>query len=155
MASSKKKPTSNNTPAKAKRVSVAEIQEVQDLVDLKQEIESLKAEYPEVFMRLADLVDRYNSALELAANTVRSMEVSCGPFDNYSASIKYNPERMYEELGEDLFLASGGSIGTVKQYKADPNIVEAAIASGKVPTQCVDEFRSVSRNYHQPNKINI
>lgn len=151
----KKKSTSNNSVEKAKRVPISDVQEVQDLVDLKQEIDSLKAENPEVFMRLADLVDRYNSALELAANKVRSMVVSCGPFDNYSASKKYNPEKMYEELGEDLFLASGGSTGTVKIYRVDPSIVDAAIASGKVPKQCVDEFRTISRNYHAPEKINI
>lgn len=156
MASKKKATTSTNpATAKAKRIPISEIQEVQDYIDLKQEIDALKAENPDVFMRLADLIDRYNAALELAANKVRTLEVSCGPFDNYAVSVKYDPEKMQDELGEELFLACGGSSGLVRQYKADPNIVEAAIASGKIPAACVGEFRKISRNYHVPPKITI
>jgi hypothetical protein len=157
MASSKKKsPASGGTaPQKAKRVPIADIPEVQEFMDLKQEIEALKAANPDVFMLLADLVDRYNTALEAASNKVRSLQVTCGPFDNYATTTRFNIDKMHDELGEDMFLACGGSSNLVRQYKADTHVIEAAIASGKIPPSCIDEFRTITLSYHTPTKLNV
>lgn len=140
---------------KGKRVPISEVQQVQELMDLKQEIDALKAENPEVFMTLADLVDRYNSKLDEATKEVKSLGVSCGPFENYSVKIDYNPELMLDELGEEAFLACGGSVAKVSQYTVDKKAVEAAIASGKIPQACIDEFKSVTRSYHSPKPITL
>lgn len=156
MASKKRAGTPSSSAAqKAKRLPISEVTEVQDFVDLKQEIDALKAANPDVFLVLADLIDRYNTALEAAANKVRSLQVTCGPFENYAASVKYNPDKMHDELGEDLFLACGGTSNLVRKYSADTNTIEAAIASGKIPLACVDEFRTVTLSYHTPPKITI
>lgn len=141
--------------AKGKRVPIAEIEAVQRLADLKMEIEALKAENPQLFIQYRDLVDRYNATLEEAEKEVRTRGVSCGDFDNYSASVKYNPDKMFEELGEDMFLSNGGSMDTKVVYEVDPAKVEAAIANGAIPEECVDNFREVRRNYHKPSKINV
>src|SRR6185503_2671324 len=116
--------------AKGKRVPISEISAVQQLADLKVEIDTLKAEHPDVFMKYADLVDRYNTVLEEAEKEVRSKAVSCGEFDNYSTSVKFDANKMFEELGEDMFLASGGTMATKAVYEVDPKKVEAAIANG-------------------------
>lgn len=135
---------------KAKRVPIADVAEVQELQDLATEIEALKAEHPDVFMKYVDLVDRYNSKLEEAEQKVRALGVTCGPFDNYSVSVTINPQKMYDEIGHDRFLEVGGTISQVSQYAVDPAKVAAAIASGKIPEACVDEFREVKRSYHKP-----
>ena len=119
------------------------------------EIDSLKAQHSDVFMQYQDLVDRYNAKLEEAEKEVRAQGVSCGAFDNYSVSVKFNPEKMFEELGEELFLKTGGAMGTKTEYKVDPKRVEAAIAAGEIPEECVDNFREVRRNYHQPKKLTV
>jgi hypothetical protein len=158
MASKKRTPATTNAAtgvAKAPRLPVSEIPEVQKVVDLKQEIDALKADHPGVFLKLADLVDQYNTALEEASNVVRSRGVTCGPFENFSVSTKYDATKLYEEVGEELFLQCGGTKARVQQLKVDPNIVEAAIASGKIPKECVDHFRTISRSYHKPDPINI
>jgi hypothetical protein len=157
MASKKRTPSTGGATnvTKAQRLPIAEIPQVQKVVDLKQEIDALKAEHPGIFMKLADLVDQYNTALEEAANEVRSRGVTCGPFENFSVSTKYDATKMYEEIGEDLFLQCGGTKAKVQQLKVDPNIVEAAIASGKIPKECVDHFRTITRSYHKPDPINI
>lgn len=152
------KRTPSTTPAgitKGERNAVASIPEVQKVIDLKQDIDALKANHPEVFIQLADLVDRYNAALEEALNVVRAKGVSCGPFENFSVSVKYDPVKMYEEVGEELFLKCGGSSARVKQLKVDPDVVAAAIAAKTIPEACVEHFRSVTRNYHKPDPINI
>lgn len=139
--------------AKGKRLPIGDVESVQKMADLKVEIDALKAEYPEVFMKYADLVDRYNTALEEAEKEVRAKAVSCGDFDNYSTSVKFDPVKMFEELGEDMFLASGGTMSNKTVYEVDPKKVEAAIANGTVPEECVDNFRDVRRNYRKPSKL--
>jgi len=139
--------------AKGKRVPIAEIDSVQKLADLKMEIDGLKAEHPEVFMKYADLVDRYNTVLEEAEKEVRARGVSCGDFDNYSTSVKFDAVKMFEELGEDMFIAAGGIMNKKTVYEVDPKKVEAAIANGTVPEDCVDNFREVRRNYRKPDKL--
>ena len=138
-----------------KRVPISEISEVQEVVDLRQEIEAVKAQHPDVFMKLADLIDRYNAALEVAENKVRSEGVSCGPFDNFSTVTVYDPQKMYEELGEELFMKCGGSTETVTEYKVDTRKVDAAIATNQIPKQCVSEFSKVQLKYHKPGKISL
>jgi hypothetical protein len=157
MANKKRTPSTGGVAnvTKAPRLPIAEIPQVQKVVDLKQEIDALKAEHPGIFMKLADLVDQYNTALEEATNEVRSREVTCGPFENFFVSTKYDATKMYEEIGEELFLQCGGTKAKVQQLKVDPNLVEAAIASGKIPKECVDHFRTISRGYHKPDPINI
>jgi hypothetical protein len=140
---------------KGKRVPIGDIPAVQELADLKAEIDALKSEHADVFMQYNDLVDRYNAKLEEAEKEVRAQGVSCGAFENYSVSVKFNPAKMFDELGEEMFLKTGGAMGTVTEYKVDPKRVEAAIASGEIPEECVDNFREVRRNYHQPKKLTV
>lgn len=140
---------------KGKRLPVSKIREVQELQDIKTELEQFKAEHADIFMQYKDLVDRYNSALEAAEKEVRSQGVTCGDFENYSVSVKYKPEKMFEELGEELFLKCGGSTSTKTVYEIDPKRVDAAVASGQIPEECVDNFREVRRNYHQPKKLAV
>jgi hypothetical protein len=117
------------------------------------EIDALKAEHPTIFMQYNDLVDRYNAVLEEAEKDVRTKGVSCGEFENYSTSVKYNPDKMFEELGEEMFLANGGTMNTKTVYEVDPKKVEAAIAGKTIPEECVDNFREVRRNYRKPSKL--
>lgn len=143
------------TTSKGKRVAIGDIPAVQELVDLKMQIDGLKAEHPEVFMQYQDLVDRYNAKLEEAEKEVRTQGVSCGQFENYSVSVKYKADKMFEELGEEMFLANGGSTFQKTEYAVDQKRVEAAIAAGTIPEECVDNFREVRRNYHKPDKLTV
>jgi len=159
MASKKsKKSTPKTTSAQeatAKRVSADDIQEVSDFMDVKQELEGLKADHPEIFRLYTDIVQRYNTALEAAEKAVRTRGVSCGPFDLYSYTPQYDGEKMFEELGKELFLAYGGSTVRVTAYKVDKAKVESAIASGKIPADCVKEFKSMRAAYHKPEKLEV
>ncbi len=140
---------------KGKRVPASKIAEVQELNDIKVELDHFKAEHADVFVQYKDLVDRYNTALEAAEKEVRSQGVTCGDFENFSVSVKYNPEKMFEELGEAMFKANGGTTSTKTEYKVDVKKVEAAIASKSIPEECVDNFREVRRNYHKPEKLSV
>lgn len=140
---------------KAKRVPINKVPAVQELSDVKTELEQFKAEHADVFVQYKDLVDRYNSALEAAEKEVRTQGITCGDFENYSVSVKFVPDKMFEELGQEMFLRNGGSMTTKTVYDVDPKAVEAAIASGSIPEECVDNFREVRRNYHKPEKLTV
>lgn len=135
------------------RVAASKVQEVADLLTLEQEINALKADYPGVFSQYKDLVDRYNTALDAAENAVRAKKVSCGPFDNFTSSPVFDPEKMYEELGVELFLQCGGSTKKKTIYEVDKHKVEAAIATGAIPVECAKEFRTVKRSFHKPKEL--
>jgi len=154
MASSKKPSSAAKTSAeKGKRLPIGDIPEVQEFIDLKQELDSLKAEHPEVFMRYNDLVDRYNTKLEEADSKVRTLGVSCGPFENFSVSHTFDAAKMLDELGEKTYLECGGKITQRAVYEVDSAMVTAAIASGKIPEATLPNFMMVKRSYHAPKKI--
>lgn len=149
--------TTTQPPAtkKAKRVAVGDIPEVEEFVDLKREIDTFKAEHEHVFIQFADLVDRYNTALEAAEVTVRARGVTCGPFENFSVSTKINAEKALEELGVDLFHKVGGKSIKKTVYEVDKAVMLAAIAAGTVPADSVPHFVQESPSYHVPVKINV
>lgn len=138
---------------KYKRVPIHEVPEVQEFLDIKQEIDALKANNPEVFIPYNDLVDRYNTKLEEAASKVRTIGVTCGPFENFSVSHTYDAAKMLDELGEEKYLACGGKIIQRAAYEVDTAVVTAAIASGKIPKEAIENFMTVKRSYHAPKKI--
>lgn len=163
MATAKKKTSASATPVavpaeleKAEnypRVAAIKVPEVKALLDLEQEITALKADYPDVFAQYKDLADRYNAALDAADKAVRARKVACGPFDNFTSAPNFDPEKMYEELGVDLFLRCGGSTKTKTLYEVDKHKVEAAIATGQIPVECAKEFRTIKRSWHKPKEI--
>lgn len=138
---------------KGERLPIAKIPEVQEYMDIKQELDALRADHPEVFIVYNDLIDRHNTALEKAESVVRSRGVTCGPFENFSVSHTINPDKMFDELGEKNFLACGGKVSTRAFYSVDSAVVEANIASGKIPAGAVPNFRTKALKYHAPKKI--
>jgi hypothetical protein len=140
---------------KGARVPIADVPEVQALEDLRSEIESFKANNVEVFAAFADLIDRYNSQLEVAEKVVRTRGITCGPLVNYSVRVTVNGEKMYDELGRDDFLAYGGKIEEKTVYVADDKVVERHIAAGDIHPEAANEFRKVSRNYRKPPKLAV
>lgn len=152
MASKKK---SKTTPAveNGARLPAEAIPEVSAFLDIQEQLMAIRVDNPEVFRQFDDLVEQYNAALEAADKVVRLKGVSCGPFDNYTTKIDNDAEKMFEELGEERFLQCGGSITKQTVYSVDKNRVEAAIASGKIPQECLAEFQTTKRAYHVPKKI--
>lgn len=138
---------------KAHRVAINQIPEVQLFIDEKQALDEFRVEHSDVFTQYQDLVDRYNTALEAANAKVRAEGVTCGPFENFSVSVSFAPEKMFDELGEELFLACGGEVGTKPTYNIDTAKVHAAIASKKIPKDSIGEFTTIKRSYHSPKKI--
>lgn len=131
------------------------IPEVASFLEAQTRIQRLKEAYPEIFEQLEQLKDDYNAKLEAADKAVRAKQVSCGPFQLSSVAVKYDANKLYEEVGRDRFLEIGGMMKTVQVYEVDRARLEANIASGTLSKQVVDEVRDISPRYKKPEKVSI
>jgi hypothetical protein len=98
------------------------------------------------------LIEERNQKLEVADQLVRGLDVSCGPWDRYTASVRYNADALFQHLGRTQFLNVGGSINTQTVYDLDKERVEIAIQTGAIPANVVPAFKTESPSYHAPKK---
>jgi hypothetical protein len=129
------------------------IPEVAAFIEAELKIERLKAAYPEVFEQFQQLAEEYNTQLESAEKAVRGRGVSCGPFTVMSSTNKYDPDKLFEELGREKFLELGGTVKTITVYDVDKARLEAHIAAGAVPDAVLGETRTIVHRYKKPEKI--
>lgn len=140
---------------KIETVDPSTIPEVVEFINAQGTIEDFKNSYPEVFKTLEGLTDRYNTALEQADKVCRQRGVSCGPFDLYQFSTKYDAEALYNAVGRDKFLDVGGKIETQTVYDIDKGRLEACVAQRKVPEEVIEQVRKETPAYHKPPKLVI
>lgn len=140
---------------KAKSEETIDIPEVAEFIEAKEKLQRLKDAYEDVFEAFGELVEAYNTTLEAAEKAVRSKQVSCGPFDLYQWQTKYHPDKLYEEVGHETFLAVGGKVELIPTYSVDKTRLDAAIAADKLPQAVVDIVRVKSPRYKKPSKVNF
>jgi hypothetical protein len=137
----------------AAKVSPAEMPAVIEFLDAQAALEEFRQEHAVVFEQLAQLTERYNSCLEQAEKSCRQASVTCGPFQLYQFTTKYDPEALYNAVGREAFLELGGSVGTKVSYEVDRGRLEAAIAQGKLPEETVTVVRKETPCYRKPEKL--
>lgn len=140
---------------KAETVDIGAIPEVVNFVDAQEALKEFREEHADVFAQLDQLVDRYNTSLEQAEKVCRAKAVSCGPFNLYQFTTKYDAEALYNAVGRDRFLELGGKIETITKYEVDRGKLEASIAQNKLDTGVVDRVRKETANFHKPDKVNL
>ena len=138
---------------KAKKVEAASVPEVVEFLDAQGALEEFKEEHKAVFEQLAQLTERYNSALEAAEKVCRSNGLTCGPFDLYQFTTKYDPEALYNAVGRDTFLQIGGKLDTQTVYSLDKGRFEACVSQKKVADDVVAQVRKETPNFHKPEKL--
>lgn len=140
---------------KAKIVDLDKMPAVIEFIDARDALEEFKADHGEVFSQLQELTERYNTTLEQADKACRAGQVSCGPFDLYQFSIKYDAEALHNAIGRDKFLEAGGKIETKTVYDVDRGRLEACIAQNKIPADVVERVLKETPNFHKPDKLVI
>lgn len=138
---------------KARKAEPTEVPEVVEFIDAEGALSDFKEEHAAVFDQLAQLVERRNTALEAAEKVCRSSEVSCGPFDLYQFSTKYDAEALYNAIGRDKFLEMGGKLDTKTVYELDKGRFEACVSQNKVAAEVVAQVRKETPNFHKPEKL--
>lgn len=129
--------------------------EILELEQCMQEITELKEAYPDVFSLYAELIERYNTALESASKQVRGEGACCdvGPFKYLRTQVRYDADVLFEELGMQQFLEYGGSVKTAPQYHVDGARFDAKAANGSLPESVIKRIRRETHFYQAPKKI--
>lgn len=135
-------------------VDPVDIPEVVDFLDAQDAIKSFREENEDFFTELGQLVEKYNTTRQAADAVVRQKQVTCGPWDLYTFTIKYDAETLYNALGRDMFLMVGGEIKTKTEYSIDKARLEAAAAQGKVSKDIFESVRKVQPTFHSPKDLN-
>lgn len=139
----------------ANKLSVKEVPEVQEFLDVEQELNSFREQHTDVFEKFDELAAEYNQKLEAADKVVRAKKVSCGPWDLYQEQLRYDAKILFESVGRERFINVGGTMETQTVYGVEKTRIEASIKQGLIPTDVTNQFRKVSARFHKPNKVDL
>ena len=135
------------------KVSTTEIPEVQAFEEAKEKLLAFKGANPKFFEVLDALVLEYNTTREAADKAVRARKASCGDFDYYQRSVKFDAKGLHDSLGREKFLAVGGSIKMEAEYKVDSKKLQLAVARKEVDAELVTELTTEEARYHSPKAL--
>jgi hypothetical protein len=136
-------------------VPVTAIPEVAALEETKSRLRAFKSANKEFFEYLDGLLTEYNERLSTADKAVRAREVSCGDFELYQYSTRYDPDLMFNQYGRERFLALGGKLTTIQKVELDKKSVDIHIATGAIPEEEAKHIRKKSPSYHTPKPIEL
>lgn len=139
----------------ATSVSIDAIPKVQAFIEAKNRIEEFRANNYSIFKHYEQLISDYNDLLEDAEKEVRAKGVTCGPFIAFGDNSKINVDKLYDELGEDLFLKAGGTIETKRVLSIDKLKFEALADSGSIPQEVVSTCWEQGFRYRAPEKVRL
>lgn len=138
-----------------KTLSVDEVPEVRKFMEAQQKLQRIKEAYPEASAAFAQVADEYNSSLQAAEKAVKAVACSCGPFQVISTAEAFDADMLYELLGQEVFLAIGGKMKTVRVVEIDKDRVNAALVNGKIDTNIADSARKLTTRFKRLAKVEI
>lgn len=121
----------------------------------QRELEELEAENPEIFKKLRDISERYNSLLDYAHKYVRNSGQSSGPFIVTSKRTAYDGEKLFNLLGETEFRAIGGEIRTKTEYAISSQNVAKAVVEQKLEEDAAAAFQVTTLTIKRPGPLEI
>jgi len=133
----------------------SEVPEVQAWEDVKAKLTAFKDANPQFFQYLESLIEEYNIKLQAAEKAVRDRHISCGEFELYQFTTRYDANALFQALGHEKFLQVGGKVETRTIYDVDKARVDASIASHTISPEIAEQIRTKSPNYHKPDPARI
>jgi hypothetical protein len=146
-----------------KKLEVEQVPEVLRFVNAQGELYAFIKHHQRTIDQYAEIVERYNDALEAADKALRAhcddamAGISCGPFEFKHFATKYNGDALLNELGNNdaEFQRLGGVIKTVRINEVDARMMESLIDRGAVPVALQRTFVKRSANYDKPKKMAV
>jgi hypothetical protein len=131
---------------------VEEIPEVEAFSDVQMRLQAFRSANKAFFEYLDALSEEYNQKLEAADKAVRSRRASCGDFHLYQLQKKFDPELIFQSMGQIKFLEVGGVINTRTFYELDKTRFASALAGNLIPKELVAVAVTDEPKYHTPKK---
>jgi len=136
-------------------VPVTEIPEVVAFEETKSRLRAFREANKQFFEYLSGLLAEYNDNEDLAEAAVRARQVSCGDFELYQYSTRYDPDFMLARYGREQFLKMGGKIDMVQRVTLDEKRVDIHIESGAIAAEDAEQIRKKSPSYHTPKPFGL
>lgn len=113
-------------------------------------IELFTDTYPQLMKEYRELLEERNQKLSAADTAIRGLDVSYGPWDRFTADVRYDADALYENIGRTKFLEIGGQIGMEETHKIDGARIELAISKGQIPATLVPVVKKIIPKYRTP-----
>ena len=138
-----------------KNVDPESLRKVRAYMEAHDRVQQFKEQHFEIFQQFAHLLRQYNDALEDAEKEVRARGINCGPFTVCGEMVRIDVEKLYDELGEEDFLKSGGSMETKRVLSINRKKFEALVDSGAIPKEVAETCFTRTLKYKAPNKAEM
>jgi hypothetical protein len=139
----------------APSVAPSKIPEVKAFLKAAGELAELRALFPIVFAKLDAIAIQYNAALKAAEAVTKERRVSCGPFELYSFSRKFDGDALYEAVGRQKFAAMGGVLEPVELRTVDKERYLALLVQGKIAEDVDAKVLSLTPSFHKPAVLSV
>lgn len=110
---------------------------------------------PKFYEILRALVEDRNAKLEAADKQVRPTLNSCGPFHLDKVAQKIDAEKLYEELGAEVFQQVGGYMEQVTDYRVDRQRFLTHVERGDIPPEVKEVVLKVQPAYKAPKPYTL
>lgn len=128
---------------------------LQAMVDAYQKLSNLRAANPRVFADLEALMPEFNSALEAAEKYVRTTGDDGGMLKITSTQLGYDPTKLLDIVGEDMFLELGGKKTEKTVYTIDRTLVDMAVATKKLAPDIAEMARTTKYVIQRPAPVQV
>ena len=132
------------------QVPVQQIPEVLAYEQAKAAYTNFKVQHPQLFQQLDYLVEQLNTTMEAAEKAVRAQQATCGDFDLYQKVTKIDGKALHDAIGRETFIAIGGTVKMMADYKVDGKRLQLAVAQNRVAKDIVEEVTKEEQRYHKP-----
>ncbi len=129
------------------------MQEIDEFEAADQELADFMEKNQAVLSRYTELARARDTALEQAEKKVRATGTSEGRFRRMPPNVKYDPEVLIEEFGEEFFLHMGGEKKEVSTISADA--VRRFLRENKDPDveKSIEGAKKESQRYDLPKRV--
>lgn len=130
-------------------------EEVDEFLQARERYFRWQKQYPQAYSELLELQSDYNATRDAAEKILRAHGKSEGPFQIKSSRLSYDAEKLYDEVGKEVFLALGGEISTNVSFKIDSTTLQSKIAAKKVDPAVIESISKPVHVFDAPKKLQV
>lgn len=135
------------------KVNTNTIRELMSFLKQARALEDWKERNPQAAKELAAISACYNPALKAADEAVRGRGVSSGPFELYEWRPTVDNDKLFDELGADVFGKLGGTVVPREEHVFSGERFKALVAEGRIADGVIQTCVAWGPRYHGPKPL--
>lgn len=119
----------------------------------EKKLRTFVGEHGEVFDTYRELLDKLEKKRVVADAAIRSTDASFGPWVRLGEQCTYDRAALCKQIGEERFVALGGTVSTQTVYELDKDKIDVAIAADEIPASVLAAVREIKSRYKAPKTV--